>query len=166
MSRSLGSELPPDVFDRLSGRRLDAVQSNVIQAFTVDSLGWPHPALLSYFEVVALDPRRIRLATYRTSTTSENMRRRRLLTLVLIDVRNAHYVKGQTSELAPIMRTTPWNAGFECRVSEVLVDEVDERYEPGAYLSSGVTYYSPERAKGLEQARLLLDELRSCAPAS
>lgn len=159
MSRSLGTELPPDLFDRLAGRDLEAVSSKVIQLFTIDGAGWPHPALLSYFEVLAVDPRRIRLVTYKTTTTSANMRRNGLATLVIIDTRRAHYVKGKVVELAPAMQAVDWNAAFELQIADVLADEVDEEYEPGAYLSSGVTYYSPRRAAGLDRARAVLAEL-------
>jgi pyridoxamine 5'-phosphate oxidase-like protein len=135
----------------------------VIQIFTVDTRGWAHPALLSYFEVVAADARRIRLATYASSATTANMRRNGRLTLVVIDTRVAYYVKGQVAELASTMRATDWNAAFECRVEEVLADEVNEEYEPGAYVGSGVTYYNPQRAAELERARAVLDELLGLA---
>lgn len=159
MSRLLGSELPPDLLSRLSGRDLAASASKVIQIFTVDAAGWAHPALLSYFEVVAADARRIRLATYATSTTTANLRRSARLTLVVIDTRVAYYVKGTVVELAPAMRAADWNAAFECRVESVFADEVNEEYEPGAYVASGVTYYNPQRAAELERARAVLDEL-------
>ncbi len=161
MSRVLGSTLPPDLLARLSGRDLEPVASKVIQIFTADAAGWPHPALLSYFEVVAVDASRIRLAAYATSTTSGNLRRSGKLTLVVIDERVAYYVKTRAVELAPAMRATDWNAAFECRVEQVLVDEVNEEYEPGAYVASGVTYHNPGRAAELERARAVLDELRA-----
>jgi hypothetical protein len=159
MSRLLGSELPPDLMARLSGRDLASVASKVIQVVTVDDAGWPHPALLSYFEVVAKDPTRVRLATYATSTTSGNARRSGKLTLVVIDERVAYYVKTHAMELAPAMRATQWNAAFECRVEQVLADEVDEEREPGAYMASGVTYVNPQRAAELIRARAVLAEL-------
>jgi hypothetical protein len=159
MSRSLGAALPPDLVERLSGRDLESKAAKVIQLFTVDAGGWAHPALLSYFEVVALDAGRVRLATYADSTTTANMRRSGMATLVVIETRTAYYVKGRASELASRMRSAEWNAAFECRVSEVLVDEVNEAYEPGAYISGGVTYHSPHRDAALERARVLLTEL-------
>ncbi len=159
MSRSLGCALPPDLFGRLSARDLDAVSSKVIQLFTVDARGWAHPALLSYFEVIAVDPSRLRIATYGDSATTANIRRTGKATLVIIDERLAVYVKTAVVELAPALRSAAWNAAFECRVDDVLVDEVDESREPGAYVSSGVTYYSPQRVAQLEQARRILAEL-------
>ncbi len=159
MSRTLGPELPPDLLERLSGRHLEAVATKVVQIATVDAAGWPHMALLSYFEVVARDARHLRCATYATSTTSGNMRRSGHVTFVVIDERVAYYVKAHAVEIAAAMRTTGWNAAFDCRVEQVLADEVDEEYEPGAYLASGVTYHNPQRAAQLERAREVLAEL-------
>jgi hypothetical protein len=159
MSRLVGSELPPDLLARLSGRDLTAVASKVIQIVTVDASGWPHPALLSYFEVVAKTPTRIRIATYATSATSGNMRRTGTATLIVIDERAAYYVKARAVEIAARMRATDWNAAFECRVEQVLADEVSEELEPGAYVSSGVTYHNPNRAAELARAERVLAEL-------
>ena len=159
MSRALGSALPRDLLERLNGRDLESLASKVIQIVTVDAAGWPHPALLSYFEVVAKDPARIRLATYADSTTSGNLRRSGKLTLVIIDERVAYYVKGHAVERAPAMRATAWNAAFECRVEQVLADHVNEELEPGTYVASGITYHNPQRAAELERARTVLREL-------
>ncbi len=159
MSRVLSQELPPDLLTRLSGRDLASVASKVIQLVTVDAAGWPHPALLSYFEVIARDARRIRLATYAGSTTSANMRNGGKVTLVLIDERVAYYIKGRAMELEAKMRTTGWNAAFECQVEQVLADQANEEFEPGAYLATGVTYHNPQRAAEMERAHAVLAEL-------
>jgi hypothetical protein len=57
------------------------------------------------------------------------------------------------------MVSTGWNTAMECRVDHVSVDEPNEELEPGAYLSSGITYVNPGRAQELARARLVLDEL-------
>jgi len=159
VSRSLGSELPSDLLARLSGRDLESVASKVIQIITVDASGWSHPALLSYFEVVAPSATCIRLATYATSTTSGNLRRAGKLTLAVIDERVAYYIKAHAVEIARTLRSTDWNAAFDCRIEQVLADEVNEEHEPGAYVASGVTYFNPRRTEELERARRLLTEL-------
>jgi len=159
VSRIVGSELPPDLMERLSGRNLEALATKVVQMFTVDAAGWAHPALLSYFELVASDPAHIRCATYATSSTSGNLRRSGKVTFVIIDERLAYYVKAQAIEIAPSMQTTDWNAAFDCRIEQVLADEVNEEYEPGAYVASGVTYYNPQRAAEVERARAVIAEL-------
>src|SRR5262245_34364560 len=129
MSRLLGSELPSDLLDRLSGRDLRPHAAKVIPLLTVDERGWPHVALLSYFEVAAKDPRHLRLATFRDSTTSANMRRSGKATLAIIDERVACYIKCTVAEIAPAMHTAGWNAAFDCRVEQVIADDVDETRE-------------------------------------
>jgi hypothetical protein len=159
LSKDLGSQLPPDVVTRLNGRELAPVASKVIQIVTMDAAGWPHPSLLSYFEVVAKDRSRLRLALYGSSSASTNMRRDGKLTVMVIDERVAYYIKGRAVELAPTMRAASWNAMFECRIEHVLADEANEKLEPGAYVASGVIYFNPQRAAEMARARAVLDEL-------
>jgi hypothetical protein len=160
MSRRLGDALPDDLVGRLSGDDLQAVADKVILVCTVDEGGFPHPALLSYFEVLALDGRTIRLATYSGSRTSGNSRRDGRLTLVVVDSHVAYYIKGRVREVAHAMRATPYNAKFDLEVDEVLADEANPELEPGAYIASGITYVNPRRAEEMERARQVLAELR------
>ena len=74
MSKLVGDELPNDLYQRLLGNDLEQSAEKVILLATVDESGWPHLAMLSYFEVVAKDQRNLRLATYNRSRTTRNMR--------------------------------------------------------------------------------------------
>ena len=160
MSKNLGGELPDDVLRRLNGEALATVADRVIVVCSVDDRGFPHAALLSYFEVLAIDSRTIRLALYAESRTTRNARREGRLTLLLIDSEFVCYVKGSVEELAASMRVTPYNARLTLRVTEVLADAPDPAFEPGAYIASGIRYVNPGRAQELERARLVLAELR------
>ena len=53
MSQLLGKELTEALLKRLSGQDVKAHEGKIIPIFTLDESGWPHPALLSYYEVVA-----------------------------------------------------------------------------------------------------------------
>jgi len=44
-------------------------------------------------------------------------------------------------------------------VSQVFADEVNEEFEPGAYVLCGVTYRNPRRKEELQKAREVLEEL-------
>ena len=159
MSKQIGDALPDDLFERLNGRDLQAVADRVILVCSVDDRGFSHPALLSYFEVLATDRRTIRLAMYSDSRTTVNARREGRLTLVLVDAGVAYYVKGFVQEVKRSMRAMSYNAKLEFQVSEVLVDEADPNLEPGAYIASGITYFNPRRAEELERSRQMLKEL-------
>src|SRR2546421_1516561 len=159
MSQSLGSELNDDLFQRLSGENLETFAEKVILIATVDNGGRPHPAMLSYLEVVARDRRNIRLATYKDSRTTENMRCNGKATISIIDERVAYYIKSSVVEIKREMSCARHNSKLNLHVEEVLADEVNEEFEPGAYVSSGVTYRNPNRAEQILKAREILKEL-------
>lgn len=159
MSKVIGEQLDDDLYARLSGADLEARAGQAVLAMTVDEGGWPHPAMLSYLEVVAKDRRNVRLATYGASSTTGNMRRNRKLTLLVIEARVAYYVKGTVDELSPAMRCTPHNAKLNMRVERVLADEADAEHEAGVYVSSGVTYRSLNPDADLARGRVVVAEL-------
>lgn len=156
MSKLIGSKLPEDLYRRLTGADLSGCAEKAILVCTVDPQGLPHPAILSYFEVVARDMNTLRIATYKDSSTTRNMRHNGKLTIVIVDERLAYYIKGMVRELAPEMSCSPHNSKLELRVQQVLADEANEEFEPGAYISSGVTYKRPWNQL---QADRLLKEL-------
>ena len=159
MAKLVGTELPDDLYERLRGDRPEGYAGKVILLSTVDAGGWPHPAMLSYFEVVALDRRHVRLATYGGSGTADNMRRNGKATLSFIDERLAYHVKGGVREFRREMRSSPHNSGFDLRVERVLADAADEEYEAGAYVTGGVTYHNPDPAAEAAKGRAVLREL-------
>lgn len=156
MTKFVANELPEELYRRLAGNNLSACAQKAILICTVDAEGRPHPAILSYFEVVAKDRRNVRLATYQGSTTTSNMRRNGKLTILILDERVAYYIKGAAEELARQMSCSPHNSKLNLRVEQVLADEANEEFEPGVYLTSGVTY---QRSSEPPQARELLREL-------
>jgi hypothetical protein len=160
MSRHVGDALPDDLFERLNGTNLTAVADHAIVVCSVDERGFAHPALLSYFEVVALDRRTLRLAMYSDSRSTRNARRDGRLTLVLVDAGAAYYIKGVVRQVDDSMRVTPYNAKLDFQVMEVLADAPNPDLEPGAFISSGIRYVNPRRAEEMERARQVLAELR------
>ena len=139
MSRELGNELPGALLSLLDGRDLPGRMAKAILIATVDTNGWAHPALLSYGEVVALDARRLRVATYRSSRTSANLRRSGRLTLCLIEAGLAYYVKAQAVEQRADAEL-PELARFEATVEQVLVDQARDDLEPGARITRGIEF--------------------------
>ena len=143
MPKSASRELTDDLYRRLCGQFVSEHAHKVILIHTVDEKGWAHPAVLSYFEVAATDRRNIRIATYKTSNTTNNMRRTGKVTLSIFDERATYYIKGTVSELAHEMRSAPHNSKLNVVVEEVLVDTADPVLEPGAYVSGGITVVNP-----------------------
>ena len=153
MSKVVGNKLPADLYQRLAGSDLQAHAEKAIIICTVDAGGWPHPSMLSYFEVIAKDDRNIRLAMHGNTSAANNLRRNGKLSIVIVDERVAYYINGTVEELARKMTCSPQNAKLNCRVEQVLADEPNEEYEPGAYIASAILY--KRRADPLEQKKLL-----------
>ena len=159
MSKLIGDELPGDLYQRLLGNDLEQSAEKVILLATVDEGGWPHLAMLSYFEVIAKDQRNLRLATYNNSRTTRNMRANGKATISIIDERTVYYIKGNVEEIIREMECAPQNSKLHLRVEEVLADAANEEFESGAYVASGVTYKNPGRTQQLQSAREILREL-------
>lgn len=158
MSKSVGDSLPDDLYRRLAGNDLQGCAEKAILMCSVDANGFAHPAILSYFEVAAKDAYNIRLATYKGSSTSSNMRRNGKLTILIIDTRVAYYIKGTIQELSAEMRCSSQDSKFNLHVEQVLADETSDEFEPGAYLMTGVTYKrSAEPPRTKEMLAELLD---------
>jgi len=151
--------LTDDLYRRLSGADVDAHATLAIVMCTTDAEGWPHPAMLSYFELAARDARTIRLAVYNGSRTCANMRERGTATLILVDRGLVCYVRGSVTEVRPAMRSAPYNAALDLRVDQVVFDEPPPDLEPGAFVTAGMTY-SARKPEALARARAVLAELR------
>ena len=76
MSQLLGKQLTEALLARLGGAEVAAHEGKIIPIFTTDEAAWAHPALLSYYEIVAKDASTIDMALWKDSTTANNLRRR------------------------------------------------------------------------------------------
>jgi hypothetical protein len=137
MARSLGAQLPDTLLTRLvAPDRADRLGQVVVLA-TVDPYGWPHPALVSYAELLALDASRVRLALHADSRSTRHLRDSGRATLVFADAEVSLYVKAEAVAL-PGATGHPDLARFELHVRDVLEDHA-EGEEAGARLSGGIT---------------------------
>jgi hypothetical protein len=141
VARSLGPRLP----DALLGRLIDpdpaARPGEAIVLVTVDPYGCPHPALVSYAELLALDPARVRLALHAGTRSSRHLTDAGRATLVFADAELTLYVKVDAVAL-PAAAAHPALARFELVVREVLADRA-EGEEAGSFLTGGITFAWP-----------------------
>jgi len=140
MSEMIGSGLPASLQERLRGDDLAGRMGIAVVIVTTDGEGWPHPALVSYGELVARDARRVRLAIPRASRTAENLRRRGRITLCFVEPGMAYYVKAAVALPEEPVPGFPGLARFEARVEQVLADEARADSEPGAAILDGVRF--------------------------
>lgn len=136
VSRSLGDRLPTPVFALLDGSELGNRAGVTFLLITYDAREWPHVAMLSVGELLAVDPTVLRAALWLNSSTSGNLSRtgRGLLSFIL-DGR-AYYVR-VTAEREPDLDLGADGqlAQFRFTVQDVLEDVAEY-----AELTSGVTF--------------------------
>jgi hypothetical protein len=135
MSKVVGSELTENLLERLTGADVSPYEGKIIPIFTLDPAGWPHPALLSYYEVVAKSPANLDMALWKESSTANNLRRTGKVTLMITDEGINYYIKGSVKELELEMAGAPQVSRFRVTVNQLLEDQ-----EPNAQITSGMTY--------------------------
>ncbi len=142
MSKILGNELTELLVTRLSGAAVASHEGKIIPIFTLDEDAWPHPALLSYYEIVAKTASILEMAIWRESSTANNLRRVGKISLMISDEGINFYIKGLAKEVEKEMSGAPQVSRFQISVEQLLEDQ-----EPNAHITSGMTY-----ARGKERA--------------
>lgn len=135
MSRLVGNHLTEALTSRLSGADVEIHEGKIIPIFTLDEGGWPHPALLSYYEVKAKDASTLDLALWKDSSTANNLRRIGMLTLMITDEGVNYYLKGRVQQLEAEMTGAPQVSRFRMTIEQLLEDQ-----EPNVVITTGLTY--------------------------
>ncbi len=154
MSRLLGKVLTEDLLDRLNGGDLGSKGGKAIVIVTVDEQGWSHPAMLSYYEVVAKDRSKIDLAIGKSSTTAKNLRRTGKITILVTDNGVNYYLKGEAREIRESMEAASFMSLFRVEMGQILEDQ-----EPDASITSGVTYSRPVKKEVNEMVEKIFQEI-------
>ena len=135
MSQLLGKALPTLLQHRLSGAEIDSHEGKIIPIFTIDEAGWAHPALLSYYEVVAKSSATLDMALWKDSSTAKNLRRGGRVTLMVSDRGVNYYLKGSVVQLHYEMPGAAPVSRFRVTLEQVIEDQ-----ESNAELTTGLTY--------------------------
>jgi hypothetical protein len=135
MSKNLGNQFTDALLKRLSGASVASHEGKIIPILTLDEGGWPHPALLSYYEIVAKNASTLEMAIWKDSSTANNLRRIGKISLMIADHGVNFYVKGVVKELQREMSGAPQVSRFQISVEQLLEDQ-----EPNAEITSGMTY--------------------------
>lgn len=155
MSQLLGKELTEALLKRLNGQDVEAYEGKIIPIFTLDELGWPHPALLSYYEVVAKNSTTLDIALWKNSSTARNLRQTNRITFLLTDKGVNYYLKGSVKELQTEIPGIPLQSRFRVTVEQLLEDQ-----EPNAEITSGLTYQRRSAREATDPAVEVFNRLR------
>src|SRR5438552_16865724 len=92
MTRSLGDQLPDALSQLLDGSDLASREGLTFLLLTTDAAGWPHMAMLSVGELVAMDQRTLRARLWQNSSKSNNLTRAGRAMLTFIAIGKCYYV--------------------------------------------------------------------------
>src|SRR5438270_9413242 len=93
MTRSLGNALPDDLRQMLDGSNLAAREGLTFLLVTIDDAGWPHLAMLSVGELLAVDSRTLHAGLWLHSSTSKNLSLNGRAMLTIVANGNGYYVR-------------------------------------------------------------------------
>ena len=156
MSRLVGKELTQALFERLSGQNVATHEGKIIPIFAIDESGWPHPAFLSYYEVVAKDSRTLDIALWKNSSTARHLRQNGKITVLITDQGINYYLKGSVKELQTEIPGMPLQSRFRVTTEQLLEDQ-----EPNAEITSGFTYRRQSKRESTDHTVELFKRLRS-----
>jgi hypothetical protein len=114
-------------------------KTQALRLSTIDAAGWPHAALLSAGDMLALPSGRIRFALFPQSTTTENLTRDGRLTITLALDGGMCELRLRARGLANSSPDVPL-AFFEAEV-----DAVRTHVAPYAKVTNGITFALNER---------------------
>ncbi|MFB5674113.1 pyridoxamine 5'-phosphate oxidase family protein [Paenibacillus terreus] len=86
-------QMSEELFRLLDGSRMVSKQGDAMMLLTVTEDHWPHVAMISAGEILALDRQQLRLALWPGTTTTGNMIRTGKATLAAFIGGRAHYVR-------------------------------------------------------------------------
>jgi hypothetical protein len=155
MSQVLGRELTPALLERLDGSQVESHEGKIIPIFTIDDAGWAHPALLSYYEIVAKNTSTLDMALWKDIATANNLRRTGKITLMVSDLKTNYYLKGGVRELQYEMAGAAPVSRFRITLEQIIEDQ-----EPNAEITTGLTYRRMARRDANDFAAKVLGLLR------
>ena len=135
----MSTEREPRLPDRLGdvlGPHAPLGEGLTILLLTISSDGYPHQAMLSCGEVVAVDDERLALAVWPTSTAARNLAERPRATLALVDEGTSWCLFAEIADVGTVV--TPLS-GTLCRFDATITRVTSDR-APYAVLESGVTF--------------------------
>ncbi|GGA30856.1 hypothetical protein [Paenibacillus physcomitrellae] len=115
--------LPAEVHQLLDGGSLAEKQGEALILSTVSEDGWPHTAMLSVGEVVAVSGSRLRIGLWPATATSSNMARTGQALLVAVYQGRVSYIKLKVKPPLPALQESDYPRDrYEAEVVQVKQD--------------------------------------------
>lgn len=148
-------QLDAELMEWLSGTNLEHKQHEAMQLLTGSEEEWPHQAMISMGEVIALSPQQLRLALWQGTKTSMNMRETGKATLIAVHEQRLLHIRLEVNLLPEIKGAVHPRDRFEARVIQVRVDQA-----PYAEITSGITFQLKDAPGTITRWKETIEELR------
>lgn len=146
--------LSPHLYTLFNGQDLSQKQHEAFMLLTAAEQNWPHAAMLSVGEIVALSRTTLRLSLWENTTTTRNILRTGQATLVAFSNQSACYIQLSLSRLPKLANARHPRTRFEAEVVSCREDKA--KY---ADITSGVQIQLKEPVTVLERWEESLREL-------
>lgn len=149
--------IPQAIQDFCNGKDLRSKSGEAIRISTVDSEGWPHAAMVSAGEVLAIDDKTFRIALWPDSATTQNIVRDGRLTLTFPCGGGLYEFRLQAKVLAD------QQTRYHLKFFETSIVKAKKHYSKYADVVSGVTVkiHQEEMEKVLERWEEQIAALRT-----
>lgn len=117
-----GMEMPIEVFTLLNGKELADKQHEAMMLLTVSEEGWPHTAMISVGEIVAISRGELRIGLWPDTSTTTNVIRTHKATLVLFWKGKAHYIRLSIERLKELPNARYQRERFYAKIVEARED--------------------------------------------
>lgn len=152
---SILTELSPELLRWFDGQHLQDKKHEAMQLLTVSEDAWPHQAMVSVGELVAISPTVLRLALWSGTQTSMNMERTGKATLIAIVNHQLLYIRLALRPLPPLIESVHPRDRYEGEITSIRVD-----HAPYADITSGITYQLKDEPGTLKRWEETIAELR------
>lgn len=152
---SILTELSPELMWWFDGQHLQDKKNEAMQLLTVSEDAWPHQAMVSVGELVAISPTVLRLALWSGTQTSMNMERTGKATLIAIVDHQLLYIRLALRPLPPLIESVHPRDRYEGKITSIRVD-----HAPYADITSGITYQLKDEPGTLKRWEETIAELR------
>jgi hypothetical protein len=160
LTKSLGDSLPDDLYRALSsGDTVEGEDANkVIILTTVDEDGWPRHAMLSHFEVVAGDRRKVRILTYEKSKTTVNLMRSGKGCFLFVDKTMSYYVRVDCRRVKDRAKAATLEISNEALFVGLVADVMEDKFQ-SAPIRSGITFSGYDPGMSRNERRVVRSKL-------
>ncbi|MGN7412129.1 pyridoxamine 5'-phosphate oxidase family protein [Paenibacillus sp. SAF-068] len=148
-------EMDAELMEWLSGTNLEHKQHEAMQLLTVSEDRWPHQAMISMGEVIALNPHKLRLALWQRTQTSMNMSKTGKATLIAVQGQRLLHIRIEAERLPEMKGAVHPRDRFEAQVLHVRVD-----HAPYAEITSGITFQLKDELGAIARWKETIEELR------